>query len=424
MSVLPASPVRRALLCTSLISAMLLLAGFLTAPRARAAEPIAIGVLAPAAHIDGKSIINAAKLAASEMNASGGIDGRPVKLFVFDDHFSASDAARAFQRAVDQDHVVAMVGIFTSEVALAMQPWAGRLKTPLIVTGAATPKLEENVHAHYDRYKYVFHGYTNSTVIAEEACQVTKDTIVDKLHYKRAVIFSENADWTKAVDAEYKKCIPASGMTLVDSINFSPDTNDFSPLYDKIENANAHIIMAAIAHVGVKPVVQWRQGQVPALFAGVNGQAGSSTFWNATNGATEGVITGSLGANGAPLTPKTPGFYQSYVKEFNVEPAYNAYTTYDAMYTLKHAIERAGSTQADKLVKAIEETNFTGVSGQIHYYGRDNKWTHEVVYSTDPTKGQSFVGFQWQKGKQVIIWPDRLAQGKIEVPSFIPKPGM
>ncbi|HYW76504.1 MAG TPA: ABC transporter substrate-binding protein [Gammaproteobacteria bacterium] len=411
---------RRYLICGALAGAALVFT-LATGPQALAAAPIRIGVLAPAAHIDGKAIFNAAKLAASEMNAAGGIDGRQVKIFTYDDKFSASDAARAFQRAVTQDHVVAMVGIFTSEVALAMEPWAARLKTPLIITGAATPKLEENVHANYNRYKYVFHGFTNSIVLAREACLATRDTVVDQLGYKKAVIFSENADWTKAVDAEYKKCIPQMGMKLVKTINFSPSTNDFTPLYNEIESSGAHIIMAAIAHVGVKPVVQWHQQQVPALFAGLNGQAGASEFWNATNGATEGVIDDSNeGANGVPLTPRSPEFYKAYKKKFHLsEPAYDAYTTYDAMYTLKHAIEDTHSTKADELIKGIENVNFTGVTGRIHYYGRDNKWTHEVVHSPNPELGQSFVALQWQHGKQVVIWPKKVSEGSVVVPSFV-----
>ncbi len=420
MPVLRCTPTPRRVLAASLAGAGLTLCCGMT-PAAHAATPIPVGVMAPASAIDGRSIIDAAKLASSRINSSGGINGRPIKLYVYDDHFSAADAARAFQRAVSQNHVVAMVGIFTSEVALAMEPWSARLKTPLIVTGAATPRLEERVHADYARYKYVFHGYTNSTVIAKEACLATKKTIVDKFHYAKAVIFSENADWTKAVDAEYKKCLPEIGVKIAQTINFSPGTQDFTPLYNKIEDSHAQIIMAAIAHVGVKPVLQWHQQHVPALFAGINGQAGSSSFWKATNGATDSVITGSLGANGVPLTPKTPSFYKAYKSRFHLEPAYNAYTTYDAFYTLMHAIDRVKSTKPNALVRGIEQVDFTGVSGQIRYYGRHNKWTHEVVYSPDPKKGMSFVEFQWQHGKQVVIWPKRLAQGKIEVPSFIPK---
>jgi len=413
----------RKVLAASAISA----AGFATwaamVPQAAAAEPIRIGVMAPRGINVGTGIFQAAELAADQINAKGGINGRKIKLYEYDDKFSASNAARAFQRAVQQDHVVAMVGIFTSEVALAMEPWAARLKTPLIITGAASPKIEENVHKHYNRYKYVFHGYTNSTIIAKEACIATKQMMhqyPELKPYNRAVIFSENADWTKAVDAEYKKCIPQTGMKLVDYINFSPDTNDFTPLYNKIEKDKANFIMAAIAHVGVKPVVQWHQNQVPAMFGGINGQGGASNFWGNTNGATNGVIVGNLGANGVPLTPKSPAFFKAYNAKFNTkEPVYDAYTTYDAMYTLKDAIKRAGSTKADALVKAIEKTNFTGVTGHISYYGRNHKWTHEVKFdNANPEKGQSFVTFQWQNGKQVVIWPPKVAEGQAIIPSF------
>jgi branched-chain amino acid transport system substrate-binding protein len=307
-----------------------------------------------------------------------------------------------------------------------MMPWASRLKTPLIITGAASSQIPERVHDNYKRYKYVFHGYLNSAVIALATCLTSEKMFIKnkKLSYlNRAVIFSEDADWTKPVDKMYKKCLPKAGFKVVDTIVFSPKTSDFRPLYSRVEKDKANIIMAAVAHVGVKPVVQWHQQQVPALFAGINGQGGSSAFWKATNGATEGMITGNVGANGVPLTPKTSGFYKAYTKQFGVtEPAYDAYTTYDTIYALKHAIEKARSTKANDLVNALEKVNFTGVSGQIHYHGKKDKYTHEVVFSANPKKGMSYVVIQWQKGKQVVVWPKKLAEGEIEIPSFVPQP--
>lgn len=394
-------------------------------PQAVAAEPIGIGVLAPEGHILGKSIFNAAELAAAEINAKGGINGRQLKVFTYDTKSSSTDAARAFQRAAEQDHVVAMVGIFSSEVALAMMPWSARLKMPLIVTGAATDEIPKRIHAEPDRYKYVFHGYVNSAILATQACIVGKELLVDskEFHYIRAVILSEDAAWTKPVDETYKKCLPEAGFEVVDHIRFSPDTTDFTPIYSRIKNAGADVIMAAMAHVGVKPVVQWHQQQVPALFSGINGQAGASEFWAATNGATEGVITGSPGVNGAALTEKTPEFYKAFTEKYGVtEPAYDAYTTYDAMYALRDAIERAGGTDSEKLVAELEKTDMTGVLGRITFHGLDHEWAHEVVFDQNPEKGQSFVGFQWQDGKQVIIWPKRLAEAEIKVPPFVPPP--
>lgn len=409
---------------TAVVVAGGVLCSALVMPTARAAEPISIGVMAPESHVLGKSIFNAAELAADEINKAGGINGRMLELHKYNNNFSAADSSRAFQRAVQQDGVVAMMGIFTSEVALAMMPWASRLKTPLMVTGAASSEIPAGVKAHPERYKYVFHSYVNSAILAQESCIVADATLThsDKLKgFNRAVIFSEDAAWTKPVDEAYQKCLPKVGMKVVDHIRFSPDTTDFTPIFSRIKKADANVIMAAVAHVGVKPVIQWQQQQVPALFSGINGQAGSSKFWAATNGATEGVITGTPGLNGAPLTDKTPGFFKAYSERFNIgEPAYDAYTTYDAMYALKDALVRAGGgDDSDKLVKALEKTDITGVLGRVAFHGIDDEYAHEVIFNQDPKKGQSFVAFQWQDGKQVIIWPKKLAKGEIRLPAFV-----
>ncbi|MGH7690432.1 MAG: ABC transporter substrate-binding protein, partial [Gemmatimonadaceae bacterium] len=269
------------------VTAACAMVGIGVAPQALAAEPIGIAVLAPKAQIDGESIFRAAQLAAENINAAGGIDGRQVKLYEFDTGMSTSTAATQFQQAVEQDHVVAAVGLFTSEVSLAMMPWAGRLKTPLIITGAASTEIPLRVKSDYARYKYVFHGFVNSVPLASFACTVSREMFLDnpKLKYfDRAAIFSENADWTKPVDVEYKECIPKAGFKLVDTIVFSPDTKDFTPLYSEMEQHHTNLIFAAIAHVGVVPVIQWHRQQVPALFAGINGQGGAGVFWKATNG--------------------------------------------------------------------------------------------------------------------------------------------
>jgi len=403
----------------------LAVAGMLTwalpANRALAAEskmpePIRIGVIAPAAHIDGRAIFQAAKLAADKINTEGGIDGRPIKLYTYDDQFQAANAVRAFQRAVQQDHVVAVTGVFISEVALALEPWAARLHTPLIITGAASTEIDHNVHNHYKNYRYIFHEFTNSKFIADAACDFAHDILVKDLHYKTADIFSEDAAWTIPVDKEYEKRLPKAGLKVLDKISFAANTEDFAPIYSKIEKQKPDVLMTAIAHEGVKPIVQWRQGSVPVLMAGANGQGGSSAFYKATNGACDGVIVGTTGANGAAVTPKTPAFFKAYVQRFNEDPAYDSYTEYDAIFTLKDGIEHAGSTEANKLVASLEKTDRIGVTGPISFYGPKDEFTHDVVYVPGKTVG---VYFQWQKGKQVVIWPKQVAQGKIEIPSFV-----
>ncbi len=383
-----------------------------------AAQPIKIGVIAPAAAIDGKSIFQGAELAAEQINAKGGIAGRQIKLIEYDDHASASDGVRAFQRAARQDRVVAMVGNFISEVALAVEPWAARLKVPYIITGAASTQLNKNVGNHWPAYKYIYMENLNSYFLARNVCDAAHDILVKQLHYKTAVIMREDAAWTKPLGAEYDNCLPKAGLKVLDEIVFSPDTNDFSPIYNKIEGLKPDAIITGIAHVGVKPTVQWHNQQVPVFMGGWSSQAGASTFWNATNGATEGVMTGNLGAGDASLTPQTKSFAATYTKKFNTSPAYNAYTTYDAIHVLKNAIERAKSTNNNKLVAALAKTDYEGTIGQVQFYDHKAKFPHAMKYGAKYVTG---VALQWQAGKQVTIWPPKAASGKVMVPDFVKK---
>ncbi len=386
---------------------------------AHAAKPIPVAVTANVASPVGRAIMQGARLAVDEINAAGGVNGRPIKIDKYDNHASSADAVRGFQKAARQNHDVAVVGDYISEVALALEPWAARLKEPYIITGAASSKITDAIHAHSSRYKYIFQNTFNSIFWARSVCAYAHDVLVKQLGFKRAVIVSENAAWTKPLDSEYEKCLPKAGLKVVHKIQFSPDTNDFTPIFNKAESYHAGVMMVGLAHTGVKPTVQWHQQQVPMLMAGMNVQAQAGGFWKATNGATEGVITVDLGATKAALTPKTQHFVKAYVKRFGENPAFDAYTTYDAMYVLKQALERAGSTGHEALVKALEKTSYEGTIGRVAFYGLKAKFPHAMKFGPGYVTG---VAVQWQHGQQEAIWPKSAASAKVMVPSFVKKP--
>ena len=128
---------------------------------ASAAETLKIGVIAEAQAIAGASIPQAAQMAADEINAKGGIDGRKIEIVSYDNHSSSADSVRAFQRAVNEDKVNVVIASYISEVVLALEPWASRLKTPFVTPGAASNEISKSVHADYDKNKYTFHGYSD-----------------------------------------------------------------------------------------------------------------------------------------------------------------------------------------------------------------------------------------------------------------------
>ena len=197
-------------------------------------------------------------------------------------------------------------------------------------------------------------------------CDASKDLLVDsKYHMKSAVIMSEDAAWTTPLDAGYvAKCLPKIGLKVLDHIRMSPDTTDFTPIYNGIEAKKPDVIITGISHVGVQPTVQWANQQVPIPQFGISSQATSSTFWKDTNGATEGIVLQLVAVDSVASTPKTVPFAQAYTKKFGVTPAYSGYGAYDEVYYIADAIHRAGGTDPEKLVDALEKTNWQGTVGQ------------------------------------------------------------
>ncbi len=383
---------------------------------AQSNEPIKIGVIAEAQSVAGSSIPQAAQLAADEINAAGGISGRKIEIVSYDNHSSAAESVRAFQRAANQDHVNAVIASYISEVVLALESWTGRLKTVMITPGAASDVITQNIAKDYNHLKYTFHGYSTSTSIADATCAAAKDLLVGELHMKSAIVMSEDAAWTTPLDAEYLKCLPAIGLKVLDHIRFSPDTTDFTPIFNKIEGEKPDVIITGISHVGTQPTVQWKQQEVPIPMFGVSSQATNSSFWNDTNGATEGVLYQAFSGPDVAVTPKTLPFVSAFNKRFGNNPSYCGYTAYDEVYYIADAIKRAGSTDPDKLVDALEKTDWVGTIGRIQFKGKDSPNPHALKIGPDTITG---LMLQWQNGKQVNLWPAKVANGKVKFPPFI-----
>src|SRR5215469_7058678 len=85
-------------------------------------DPIKIGVIAEVQSIAGAATPGGAQIAADEINAKGGILGRKIQIVTYDNKSSSADSVRAFQRAVSEDKVSAVIASYISEVVLALEP--------------------------------------------------------------------------------------------------------------------------------------------------------------------------------------------------------------------------------------------------------------------------------------------------------------
>ena len=179
-----------------------------------------------------------------------------------------------------------------------------------------------------------------------------------------------------------------------------------------MRNANAQIIFTLFAaDAGLPFARQWADRQIPALITGYTVMAQSDRFWEQTEGRAQGFMTWKHGVR-APIGPKTIAYWDSFTKKYgHVPAAYTNFATYDGVYILADAIKRAGSLDSDALVKALEATDFVGVSGRIKFLKRH-----------DPEAGPDFVPFtyvQWRNGEMVTVWPPAMKTGDMLPPPWM-----
>jgi branched-chain amino acid transport system substrate-binding protein len=299
---------------------------------------------------------------------------------------------------------------------LALEPWAGRLKTLMITPGAASDVITQNIAKDYEHNKYTFHGYLTSSALAGLVCDAAKDLLVTPFKMKTAVIVSEDAAWTTPLDAGYEACLPKVGLKVLDHVRFSPDTTDFTPIFNKIEGQKPDVMITGISHVGTQPTVQWKSQQVPIPMFGISSQATNSTFWNDTNGATEGVLFNAVSGPGVAVTPKTLPFVAAFQKKYGNVPSYSGYTAYDEVYMIADAVHRANSTDSDKLVDAMEKTDYVGTIGRVAFLPKGDPHVHGLRTGKGYITG---LMLQWQNGKQLNLWPQELANGTLKFPAFV-----
>jgi len=99
---------------TLFLGAAVLASAVGSAAQAQSKDPIRIGVISEAQSVAGSSIPLGAQLAADEINAAGGVDGRKIEIVSYDNHSSSAESVRAFQRAVNEDHVNAVIASYIS----------------------------------------------------------------------------------------------------------------------------------------------------------------------------------------------------------------------------------------------------------------------------------------------------------------------
>jgi branched-chain amino acid transport system substrate-binding protein len=372
------------------------------------ANEIKVGVIGPMQFQMGEHHWMGATLAADEINAAGGIqvgdDSYDIVLVQVDSNelVSVPDASSAAEEAITVDNVDVLMGTIRSEAALAVQEVAMDYETIFMVCGSSETAMSEKVAEDYDRYKYWFRitpvnntalGQLNFLLVGAVAQEIGAQLLMPP----KLAVLAEKASWTEAIVAAAQAYLPPQGIEVVGVWQPSDKATDVTAELTAIEAAGANMIMTALSGpVGIPYARAWEELEIPAASVGINVMAQADDFFVNTGGFGNYEMTLNTLARDVELTEKTLPFIEAFVEETGEMPTYNA-GTYDALYVLKEAIERADSVDMDDIVVELENTDYNSVAGRIVF--DDN---HDLTW------GPGYVtalGVQWQDGELKGVWP-------------------
>ncbi|NLC77015.1 MAG: ABC transporter substrate-binding protein, partial [Clostridia bacterium] len=371
---------------------------------------VRIAVAGPMAFIHGEHHWYGAEMAAEEINGAGGIKvgdkNYKIELIKVDTNelLSVSDAATAVERAITEQKADFLTGSIRTEAALAMQDVAMDYKKIFLVAGASHVGLAEKVAEDYDRYKYWFRvSPINANLLAKTPLILVQDVaakIRQELNIetpKVAIVF-EKAQAGDVLAEVAQQVLPTMGMEVVGVWRPSPTATDLTAELTAIKDSGAHIIYTYFsAAAGVPYAKQWGELQIPAASVGINVEAQAQGFMEATDGKGNYEYTLNTYAP-VEITEKTLPFYEKFVEKNGQFPTYNAGGTYDSIYLLKEAIERAGTLDADAIVAELEKTDTHTTGGRFVF-----DENHDVIWGPGYVTA---VGTQWQDGELVCVWPN------------------
>lgn len=376
-------------------------------------KPIVIGADSPIQLQVGRDTVDALQLGIDEINAKGGVLGRKLALAVEDETMDPQQGVAAIKKLTADEHVDVLIGGYSSGVTLAEEPHIADAKTIYIDIGSASPAITDFVGKNYKRYKYVFRASPiNAVRQGEQLGGFVTGKLKGDFGYETIAIVGENAKWVQDLAPVLKENVEKGGVKVAMLELFDPDMSDFSPLLSKVKESGAQYLLVILSHANSDVFVkQWYDAKFPLPIGGIDVKSQDPDFFTRIGGKSISEVT-SVAFLDEPLTPKTQPFWKAFTQKYGRPPVYTAPGAYDALHIYVEAVERAQTTDPEKVIPELEKTKYLGTQGT---YVFDKH--HDVL----PGPGLLNLNFvQWQEnGKRVLVWPKELAAGKMVLPPWI-----
>ena len=349
------------------------LAGLIFAPSLSAQEPIKIGQFASLTGKEaslGQSSNKGTLMAIDDLNAAGGVLGRPLLLVTEDTQSKPGETATVVKKLISRDKVVALLGEVASSRSLEAAPIAQAAKVPMISPASTNPKVTET-GAYIFRTCFIdpFQG----PVMARFAREHLKAKRV-------ALVVSNSSAYSIGLAKFFRESFVANGGTIVLEQKYSEGDKDFKAQLTAIKAAGVDAVFnPGYYNEGALIVRQARDlGLTLPIFGADSWEA--EALIQLGGKAMEGAYLCSHYSPEDP-SPRVQNFVAAYKKRFGSTPDSNASLGYDFVLVLVDAIRRAGTTERNALREAIATTrDFMAVTGKITIDSERNASKNAVIF--------------------------------------------
>ncbi|PRX21646.1 ABC-type branched-subunit amino acid transport system substrate-binding protein [Paraburkholderia sp. BL18I3N2] len=307
--------------------------------------------------VAGKDAENGLRLAIDELNAKGVTIGGKKANFILDSQDDQGDprvGVQVAQKLVD-DHVDAVMGPFYSGVTLAAATVYGPSKIP-VITSATNPAVTRQGMTN------LFQVLPSDSRLGGEMARYA----VASLKAKKAAIIDDRTAYGGGVADEFEKVVRQSGVDIVDREYTNDKATDFKAILTKIRATMPDVVFFGGYSQQAGLLVKQMHGLgIKALLLG------GDAICNPDTGSIGGEQSASVRCpiGGSPLagTSLTGKFHDAYVAKFKAQPQIYSAVFYDAMNMVAAAMQKAGSTKSDVVVKQLRDTDYTGIVGQYSF---------------------------------------------------------
>ena len=371
---------------------------------ALAANSLKIGVMLPLTgrqatfgRIQQKSVL----MAAAEVNAGGGINGKKIKLIEADTQSNPDMGRRAIERLIKRDKVLVIGGGFSSTVTWAAISIAQTNKIPFLVNSAAADKITEQ------GWEYIFRL---NPPVSERLDAVASFVSRVSSDIRTVAILHANSLKHAAEARRFFKIAGERGLKTVIREGFDAGAVDFRPLLTRVKAKNPDLIYVAAdnANGAALLVRQSRDLKLnPKLFVGGGNGFVQPDFATQAGQASDHIV---CTANWTPTVPYRDAgtFNEKFIGRYKTPPEHYGAEAYAGVTVIADALKRTKVPGPKNVRDALAKTNLMTVLGPVKFISYHNK--------SQQNKLPAFL-VQWLNGQRQIVWPTSMASQKMVYPA-------